>query len=175
MSKIVYIVWGSDYTEDGIHAIFSTKQKAEEFVEYSSNEYDYIDEAIEAIEIDKMLPDRSMKVYKVRRDADSDEYKIVEINPYGESHNLVTYKHTLRLFNVKAHCRSEAIAAAKEREQYIKEHREEYPLLGKLCRFRRKLDRYPHLEQEVVMPTYNFVTKEMVTFNDWCFFREEPV
>ena len=175
MKQKVYIVWNDDYKESGISAIFSTREKAEEFVEYSSTDYDYIDEAISEFVIDEKKPDNTLKVYKVKRDLDSEEYVVADINPYREGNNLVTYKSYVRLFNVKARCRSEAIAMARAREQYIKKHREEFPLLGKMCRFRRKLDKFPYLEQKVYLPTYDFEKKEMVTFDDWTFFCEEPL
>ena len=175
MKQKVYIVWNDDYYESGISAIFSTREKAEEFVEYSPTDYYYIDKAISEFVIDEKKPDKTLKVYKVKRDPDSDEYVVEEINPRREGNNLVTYRSNIRLFNVKARCRSEAVAMARAREQYIKEHREEFPLLGKPCRFRRKLDKFPYLEQKVYLPTYDFEKKEMVTFDDWTFFCEEPL
>lgn len=159
MEKKVYVVWDSGFYTEGIAAIFSTQEKADEFLEHSADcNYDAF---IEEYDIDGKQVDYSFKHYDIYR-RNGDELAVVRITHDTSTEDFVTYDSEKRIFTVKAKTRKEAIAIAEERERYIEGHPDEYPALGKVCIVRKRTGSYPFIEDLRKYVTYNFCTKEMV-------------
>lgn len=158
MEKTVFIVWRSDCHDDGIAAIFSTREKAEEYLEYSAS--CDAEATIEEFDVDTAGIDRTTKYYDVVRRAGRG-ICISDIGYGTSTANYVTYDSEKRIFTVRAKTRKEAIAIAEERERYIEEHPDEYPALGKVCIVRKRTGSYPFIEDVKKYITYDFCTKEM--------------
>lgn len=162
MGKKIYIVWNSHYGEDGMAAVFTSRESAEICLEFIAEPDAYIEE----IELDCYNFDTEIKRYTVAIDAGG-EIDIGAINSieYGPIKDLIECLGENKTIIVDAVTRSEAIKIAKERAEYIEKNLDKYPHIGKVCIFRYKVG-FMSGETRRVMPSYNFYTGEMIVSED---------
>lgn len=139
MDKKVFVVWRSSNEEDGILGVFSTEEKAQEFISHSP-EAD-CDSRIEEFDLDPENH-KGAKKYRLRKVvAEGYEKDFVvlgcslvhDITPMFSTVTYTDYCHEFRVFAVS---KEEAIDIARRKEEYIKENPEKYKYLGVKCNFR---------------------------------------
>ena len=128
MAKI-YIVTSGDYSDYGIEAVFSTKEKAEEYVQQHGTNY-----RIEDYDIDEEVVKKEIKIWEVIMCFDNFEVIECNVGLYGDgwgSHMKDTFKYFLTWVNqervslyVEADCMDRAIKIASERIAQIKANKD---------------------------------------------------
>ena len=170
MEKKVFVVWNTSYEEDGIAGIFSTPEKAEEYMSHSLNYCNdmHVDEYI----LDEEKPDQEGKVYEVSMYADND----ITVRCLGHCgkdpvcFNTVMYGKSCKEFRVFAVSSQEAIEIAKKKAEFVDEHRIAYRYLGVLCKFRFKYgiivegSDFFGIKEEY--PTYDIDSGSIILAND---------
>ena len=128
----VYVVTTGEYSDYRIEGVFSSREKAEEYINHSTNPYlNGIDEWV----LDEKKPDKREKIFSVISDFDeidfhvSGRYYPIEYKDlikyyikWDKSHNIYFYIYT--------DTRERAIKIASERLRQVKaEEHSRYPLL----------------------------------------------
>lgn len=170
MGTKVYIVWYTQEDEDGIAGVFSTSEKADEYISHSAAYHNRMRK--EEYLIDGEEPDMRLKRYAVTfliekgRDPVRGDTIVYCIGVCGKDSipiNAVRYGFLRREFIVYAFTNEEAIELAKKKFAYVEEHRENFLYLGKKCRFRytdklklyEYVDSYPEYDIDsgaIIMP-----------------------
>lgn len=129
----VYVVTAGEYSDYRIEGVFSSREKAEEYINHSTDQdLNGIDEWV----LDEKKPDKGEKIFEVTSSFDKIDFHIS-----GREHNPVEYKdlmqyyitwnrsHNIR-FYIYTDTRERAIKIASERLRQIKaEEHFRYPLL----------------------------------------------
>lgn len=129
----VYVVTAGEYSDYRIEGIFSSRKKAEEYINNSTKMYlNGIDEWI----LDEKKPDKREKIFSVISDFDK-----IDFHVYGREYYPIEYKdlmqyyikwdksHNIR-FYIYTDTRERAIKIASERLRQVKaEEHFRYPLL----------------------------------------------
>lgn len=129
----VYVVTSGDYSDYEIDSIFSSREKAEEYINNSTNmTLNGIDEWI----LDEKKPDKREKIFSVISDFDK-----IDFHVYGREHYPIEYKDLMQYyikwdkshnihFYIYTDTRKRAIKIASERLRQVKaEEHFRYPLL----------------------------------------------
>lgn len=160
IGKKIYVVRGG-YVNDGeVLAAFSSPEKASEFIDLHADG----DVSMEECMLDGVLPEPTLRYYRVTCNRDGDSAKIVQIwsaNCIEEEmkESFQTLGDFEYEFLVGAHGKQEALSAARHRAQHLKVHwREEFPYLHHRALYKSK-DNH-RLESYYVL--YNFFTHEIV-------------
>lgn len=170
MEKKVFVVWNTSYEEDGIAGIFSTHEKAEEYMSHSLNYNNdmHVDEYI----LDEEKPDQEGKVYEVSMYADND-ITVHCLGRCGENSvcfNTVMYGQSCKEFRVFSVSSQEAIEIAKKKAEFVDEHRIAYRYLGVLCKFRFKnaiiVEGFDPFGLQKRYPTYDIDSGSIILSND---------
>ena len=157
--KKIYIVTSGDYSDYGINAVFSTKEKAEEFMDTVGS-----DSRIEEYSLDEPIK-REVSIWGVTMEIGTKE--VLNIFPYEyRGKDIVeflprdSYRSERLLFSIESDSKERAIKIASERfGAVIANENTIYPLL-RVKAVRNKL--LNHLEY----PKYNFKTGEIIC-NEW--------
>lgn len=156
MSKI-YIVTSGLYSDYCIEAVFSTEEKAKEYINIYG---DYNNREIEEYEIDEENPERKDRVYKVYLTESSSETELMNCGePIVDSFRFVTaFNGKLRCsFIVRADCSERAVKIARERLFQIKAMPYLYPLAKEEC-----VGNKEYFYTIWNYPTYNYNTREII-------------
>lgn len=165
-TKKVYVVTAGDYSDYHIEGIFDSREKAEEYVNYSANtELNGVDEWV----LNELKPDKSEKMFKLRSKFDEIDFHITGYGP-----DAAHYKDLMCrvdsdgwiprndvIFYICADTRERAIKIASERLRQVKaEEHFRYPLL------RRSIGvKYNGYEQQIY-PFVHYHTGEVVLPNN---------
>lgn len=164
--NIVYIVTSGEYSDYSIHAVFSTKEKAEEYIAhngYFSDSYE-----IEEYVMDGEQPDMSKKLYEIDIDYNTFDANLVFIYSYSQE-QVDTFKmidsDTMRMWILTTDSKR-AIKIASERLGQIKAQEWKYPLMHNICTFRIE-HKYKCLsEVRNRRPIYRYHTGDMVLYEN---------
>lgn len=164
-TKKVYVVTAGDYSDYHIEGIFDSREKAEEYINYSSDS-DLND--IKEYNLNELKPDKSEKLFELRSGFDNIDFKVT-----GCMSNTMLYKDLMCfkastswgdedqvVFFVRSETRERAIKIASERLRQVKaEEHFRYPLLRRAImakKFNSRIDLYPFVHYhtgEVVLPS----------------------
>lgn len=172
---IIYVVTHGDYSAYDIDGMFSTREKAEEWIEHT---YDPSYYHIEEHELDGVEPDRSDKLFKVLIDYEDFNARVtdrlyVDCRQSDEKINTVRMTDSLdmEMYIVTDHPKR-ALKIASERLAQVKAEDWKYPLLHTKCGFADEelvevMERglrghvfFPFVESHY--PVYRFGTGELV-------------
>jgi hypothetical protein len=164
MEKKVFVVWRSGYEEDGILGVFSTQEKAEKYISHSTTVHQ--GPVIEEFDLDEE-PNKSAKVYHVEesfRDGKNFGMCVSCVHSiYDKTYPFCTVEHGLgyKRYVVFAVNKEEAIEIAQSKKEYIKEHPDKFPYLGKQCLFRfEKINGFPEIQYRE--PTYDIESGSII-------------
>ena len=163
-TKKVYVVTAGDYSDYHIAGIFDSREKAEEYINYST--YSDLND-IEEYNLNEP-PDKREKIFEIRSDFENIDCKIV-----GDSSEPMMYKDLMHIMNfglgdrkqyiyfyICADTRERAIKIASERLRQVKaEEHFRFPMLRRLVGFRyydSKVVEFPYIHYhtgEVVLPS----------------------
>jgi len=161
-TKKVYVVTAGDYSDYHIKGIFDSREKAEEYINHST---DSDLNEIEEYNLNELKPDKREKLFEIRSDFENIDCKIV-----GPSSEPMMYKDLMHIMNfglgdrkqyiyfyICADTRERAIKIASERLRQVKaEEHFRYPLL------RRSIGvKYNGYEQQIY-PFVHYHTGEVV-------------
>lgn len=139
--KIVYAVTHGDYSAYDIDGLFSTPEKAQEWIDFTYNPSDY---NIEEYILDSNQPDRNDKLYDIRIDYETFDAKIVGAM-YADSREAKRITNSIRMTNPSVmemrfvtNDPKRALKIASERLAQVKAEEWRYPLLRTLCKFGSK-------------------------------------
>lgn len=128
MAKI-YIVTSGDYSDYGIEAVFSTKEKAEEYVQQHGTNY-----RVEDYDIDEEVVKKEIKIWRVSMSFDTFEVVECRAGLWGDGwgyHMKDTFEYYLNWLNaghiylfIEADCMDRAIKIASERIAQIKANKD---------------------------------------------------
>ena len=104
----VYIVTSGDYDDYQINEVFSTKEKAEEYIEYSGD-----DCRIEEYDLDNPIEHKE-KIWDVDFKLDGNELKRCAVTNYAKVDSVWLCGGGI-YFNIVSNCKTKAIEIAKER------------------------------------------------------------
>ncbi len=139
MEKKVFVVWRSSNEEDGILGVFSTEEKAQEFISHSP-EAD-CDSCIDEFDLDPENH-KGAKKYRLRKvvaEGYEKDFVVLNCESVHDKTSLFStvvytdYCHEFRVFAVN---KEEAIEIAKRKEKYIEENPDKFHYLGVKCDFR---------------------------------------
>ena len=171
----IYAVSSGDYSGYCVNALFSTEEKAKEYIEHTMDpEYYRIEEFI----LDGQGPDRSNKLFTIEIDYETFDAEIIDRN-YPSHHTLKERINTFQTtedFRVRMYIEADspkrAIKIASERLGQIKAEEWKYPLMHDKILLARKHeenilgDIMKHhlgcMPTEYRYPLYRFGTGEMV-------------
>lgn len=156
----VYIVTQGDYSEYHIERVFSTRDKAQEYLDHIGNN----DCDIEEYNIDEETP-RGVFAYRVEI-SDNDKPATVSLmafttypncrkDAFGIGQGMFA---TYTWFNIEAKDAPQAIKIASERLMQIKAMPYLFPRLKEECVCTKYLSGYVMRN----MPVYNYITKEIL-------------
>ncbi|MBQ8521410.1 MAG: hypothetical protein IJ456_08570 [Bacteroides sp.] len=163
-TKKVYVVTAGDYSDYHIKGIFDSREKAEEYINHSTDS-DLND--IEEYNLNELKPDKREKMFEIRSDFENIDCKIV-----GHSSKPMIYKDLMHImnfglgdskqyiyFHICADTRERAIKIASERLRQVKaEEHFRFPMLRRLVGFRyygSKVVEFPSIHYhtgEIVLP-----------------------
>lgn len=152
-----YVVTAGKYSDYRIEGIFSSREKAEEYINHSTNkDLNGIDEWI----LDEKKPDKGEKIFKVTSSFDKIDFHVSGIEHYSiEYKDLMHYyidrnrNHNIN-FYIYTNTRDRAIKIASERLRQVKaEEHFRYPLLRRPC--------YEYYTNQIY-PTIHYHTGEIV-------------
>ena len=90
-TKKVYVVTAGDYSDYHIEGIFDSREKAEEYINHSSNtELNGVDEWV----LNELKPDKREKIFEIRSGFENIDCKIV-----GHSSEPMMYKDLMHIMN----------------------------------------------------------------------------
>lgn len=161
--KKVYVVTAGDYSDYHIVGIFDSREKAEEYINYST--YSDLND-IEEYNLNEP-PDKREKIFEIRSGFENIDCKIV-----GHSSEPMMYKDLMHIMNfglgdrkqyiyfyICADTRDRAIKIASERLRQVKaEEHFRFPMLRRLVGFRyynSKVVEFPYIHYhtgEIVLP-----------------------
>lgn len=164
--KKVYVVTAGDYSDYHIKGIFDSREKAEEYIHYSTDS-DLND--IEEYNLNELKPDKGEKMFKLRSKFDEIDFHITGYGP-----DAAHYKDLMCrvdsdgwmpsndvIFYICADTRERAIKIASERLRQVKaEEHFRYPLLRrsigvKSNDYKKQIYPFVHYHTgEVVLPKY---------------------
>lgn len=160
--NIVYVVTSGEYSGYSIHAVFSTKEKAEEYIAhdgYFSDSYE-----IEEYVLDGEQPDMSEKLYEIDIDYNTFDANLVFMHSCSQE-QVDMFKmidsDTMRMWILTTDSKR-AIKIASERLGQIKSQEWKYPLMHNICTFRIEHEYKCLSEVRNSRPFYSFHTGEMV-------------
>lgn len=172
---IIYAVTHGDYSAYDIDGLFSTKEKAEEWIEYTMDPgYYHVEEYV----LDGEEPDRGEKLFKVSIDYETFDARIMSrgyVNGFGAKDKVNTIRMTGSLcveMYIVTDGPKRALKIASERLAQVKAEEWRYPLLHTKCSFADEelaevVERgmrghvfFPFVVSEY--PVYRFGTGEMV-------------
>ena len=152
-----YVVTAGEYSDYRIEGIFSSREKAEEYINHSPDKnLNGIDEWV----LDKKKPNKREKIFKVTSSFDKIDFHIS-----GEEHYSIEYKDLMQYyiewnrshnihFYIYTDTRERAIKIASERLRQVKaEEYFRYPLLRRPC--------YEYYTNQIY-PTIHYHTGEIV-------------
>ena len=164
--NIVYIVTSGEYSDYSIHAVFSTREKAEEYIEHE--EYFSDSYKIEEYVMDGEQPDMSEKLYEIDIDYNTFDANLAFI--YSCSQEQVD---TFKMIDSDTMCMwilttdsKRAIKIASERLGQIKAHEWKYPLMHNICTFRIEHEYKCLSEVRNRLPIYRYHTGTMVLYEN---------
>lgn len=164
--NIVYVVTSGEYSDYTIHAVFSTKEKAEEYIdhgEYFSDSYE-----IEEYELDSENPDMSEKLYEIDIDYNTFDANLVFIHSCSQE-QVDIFKmidsDTMRMWILTTDSKR-AIKIASERLAQIKAQEWKYPLMHNICTFRIGHEYKCLSEVRNRRPIYRYHTGAMVLYEN---------
>ena len=106
----VYVVTSGDYHDYNIDEVFSTKEKAEEYIEYFGDDY-----RIEEYNLDNPVEHKE-NIWKVDFKLDGYELNKCVVNNYDKVDSVWLYwGGKFICFNIMSNCKTKAIEIAKER------------------------------------------------------------
>lgn len=106
----VYIVTSGDYDDYNIDEVFSTKEKAEEYIEYFGDDY-----RIEEYNLDNPVEHKE-NIWKVDFKLDGYELNKCVVNNYDKVDSVwLCWSGKFICFNIMSNCKTKAIEIAKER------------------------------------------------------------
>lgn len=106
----VYIVTSGDYHDYNIDEVFSTKEKAEEYIEYFGDDY-----RIEEYNLDNPVEHKE-NIWKVDFKLDGYELNKCVVNNYDKVDSVwLCWSRKFICFNIMSNCKTKAIEIAKER------------------------------------------------------------
>ena len=106
----VYIVTSGDYHDYNIDEVFSTKEKAEEYIEYFGDDY-----RIEEYNLDNPVEHKE-NIWKVDFKLDGYELNKCVVNNYDKVDSVwLCWSRKIICFNIMSNCKTKAIEIAKER------------------------------------------------------------
>lgn len=163
--KKVYVVTAGDYSDYHIKGIFDSREKAEEYINHST---DCELNDIEEYNLNEP-PDKSEKVFKLRSEFDEIDFEIIGYGPAPNHYKDLMCRvgdvgwgpRNAVVFHVCADTRERAIKIASERLRQVKaEEHFRYPLL------RRSISvKYNGYEQQIY-PFVHYHTGEVVLPSD---------
>ncbi|MBO5080351.1 MAG: hypothetical protein J6B82_05665 [Bacteroidaceae bacterium] len=162
-TKKVYAVTSGEYSDYHIKGIFDSREKAEEYINYST--YSDLND-IEEYNLNEP-PDKGEKIFEIRSDFENIDCKIV-----GDSPEPMMYKDLMHIMNfglgdrkqyiyfyICADTRDRAIKIASERLRQVKaEEHFRFPMLRRLVGLRyydSKVVEFPYIHYhtgEIVLP-----------------------
>ena len=159
MSK-VYIVTSGEYSEYYIDAVFSTRKKAEEFVDYNGPSFE-----IEEYEMDVPF-EKSVKLWKVTLDFNNFNMVYCDRHrqqpPYVEAVQYITDRsNNMEMIDiiVKSDTVTGAVKSASEKLTQVKALMEiKFPQLKK---------KIVSLYRSIYYPIYNYRTGAIILYPDW--------
>jgi hypothetical protein len=178
-TKTIYAVTTGEYSGYYTVGMFSTKEKAEEYIESMMypNEYN-----VEEYTLDELQPDRSEKMFCIRIDYENFNATLFS-RDYPNEPRVEGLKNTLQMTDsgevqmyIATTDAKRAIKIASERLGQVKAEEWKYPLLHEKCAFGEKgtnnvlnnqlrgLVAYPILYNRY--PVYRFGTGELVINED---------
>lgn len=167
----VYVAWRSSYEEDGILGVFSTEEKAKEFMSHSTGVD--CDSPIDEYDLDPGV-DLSKKAYRLREKLEggmSVGFFVINcdfVDNKTSPLSTVTYCGNWREFRVFAINKEKAIEIAKQKEKYIEENPNKFPYIGVKCNFRVNIwPSYFTIKSEY--PEYDLKTGDIVASQGWEF------
>ena len=162
--KKVYVVTAGDYSDYHIVGIFDSREKAEEYINHSTDsDLNGVDEWV----LNELKPDKREKIFEIRSGFENIDCKIV-----GHSSEPMMYKDLMHIMNfglgdrkqyiyfyICADTRDRAIKIASERLRQVKaEEHFRFPMLRRLVGFRyynSKVVEFPYIHYhtgEIVLP-----------------------
>lgn len=176
---IIYAVSCGEYSDYHIEGLFSTKAKAEEYIESKMYPDLY---NVEEFTLDELQPDRSKKLFCIYIDYEDFNARIAGRHypsdpQYKDLHNTIqiTDSGAVKMY-IMTTDQKRAVKIASERLTRIKAEEWKYPLLHEICAFGEKgtgnvlsgqlrgLVAYPILYNRY--PVYRFGTGELVVPDD---------
>lgn len=147
--KKIYIVTSGEYSDYMIEAVFSTKEKAYEYVDQRGSDF-----RIEEFPIDSYVPDTSKKKWNIYLDYNTGELVRCNLSD-GVLFNRDYFYYAKPIFssgflnfNIEAESVSKAVKIASEMFMQVKALENiKFPLLRKECIAGKRIHKYP---------TYNF-------------------
>lgn len=143
----VYVVSSGDYSDYEIESIFSSREKAEEYINHSSNVgLNGIDEWV----LDENKPDKRKKIFSVISAFDT-----IDFHVFGGGYYSIEYKDLMQCnsgwyggcdirFYIYTDTRERAIKIASERLRQVKaEEHFRYPLLRRPSTISYGLEKFP--------------------------------
>lgn len=165
-TKKVYVVTAGDYSDYHIKGIFDSREKAEEYINHSSNtELNGVDEWV----LNELKPDKSEKVFKLRSKFDEIDFRITGYGPDAAHYKDLMCRADSGgwipsndvIFYICADTRERAIKIASERLRQVKaEEHFRYPLLRrsigvKSNDYKKQIYPFVHYHTgEVILPSY---------------------
>lgn len=160
MEKKIYVVRGGYGDEGEILAALSTPEKAEEYIDLCIDKDVYM----EGCMLDGALPEPKFAYYRVTFNLGGDFAEIIQIWPAEcvdeeVKESCQALDDFVYEFLLGAHGKKEALATARDRALYLRDHwREEFPYLHHKALYKSKYDNRVALYYVL----YNFVTHEIV-------------
>lgn len=152
-----YVVTAGEYSDYRIEGVFSSREKAEEYINHSTDkDLNGIDEWV----LDEKKPDKGEKIFRVTSSFDKIDFHVSGIEHYSiEYKDLMHYyidgnrNHNIN-FYIYTNTRDRAIKIASEQLRQVKaEEHFRYPLLRRPC--------YEYYTNQIY-PTIHYHTGEIV-------------
>lgn len=164
----IYVVTCGDYSDYGIDAMFSTREKAEKYMEHSVDFSGSM--RIEEYVLDSEEPDMSEKLYEVRINYNTFDNKIYNINS-SDSLDTDVLTNSFQMISddiihiwVLTTDQKRAIKIASERLGQIKAQEWKYPLMHNKCTFVTEREYKCLLTIDERYPIYRFYSGEMALY-----------
>lgn len=155
-NKNVYIVTSGDYSDYSIDAVFSTKEKAEEYLDTEGS-----DARIEEYELDKKICRKNVRwdIYFLNDGSVNMADPYSYYNPKEYEDRVMNVKNGL-CFSINSDSKEKAIKIASERRAFVLSNPYMFPLLFVECCNVYSLDKRYIISRH--SPTYNFKTCEIL-------------